>query len=158
MIIISMSDHYLPFSAFWPEGIITSLPIIENLLTYFSQNGPLLSGVTTDWQVRAVEKIVDRRRQLICILIFICLLLLWSVQIYIAISKTQISNLPMKIPNQFSPHILRVQEVPYFVQKHLLQSNIQVSPIFLGPRTWSRHLESPPEVSQNFCGLSQELS
>ena len=71
-----MSDHYLPFSAFWPEGIIISLPIIENLLTYFSQNGPLLSGVTTDWQVRAVEKIVDRRRQLICILIFICLLLL----------------------------------------------------------------------------------
>ena len=76
MIIISMSDHYLPFSAFWPEGIITSLPIIENLLTYFPQNGPLLSGVTRDWQVRAVEKIVDRRRQLICILIFICLLLL----------------------------------------------------------------------------------
>ena len=76
MIIISMSDLYLPFSAFWPEGIITSLPIIENLLTYFSQNGPLLSGVTRDWQVRAVEKIVDRRRQLICILIFICLLLL----------------------------------------------------------------------------------
>ena len=77
MIIISMSDHYLPFSAFWPEGIITFLRIIENLLTYFSQNGPLLSGVTTDWQVRAVEKIVDRRRrQLICILIFICLLLL----------------------------------------------------------------------------------
>ena len=79
MIIIRVSDHYLPFSAFWPEGIITSLPIIENLLTYFSQNGPLLSGVTTDWQVRAVEKIqqVDRRRrQLICILIFICLLLL----------------------------------------------------------------------------------
>ena len=56
----------------------------------------------------------------------------------------------MKIPNQFSPHIRRVQEVPYFVQKHRLQSCIQVSPIFLGPRTWSRHLESPPEVFSEF--------
>ena len=67
-----MSDHYLPFSDFWPEGFITSLPIIEHLLIYFSQNGPLLSSVMTEWQDRAVEKISDRRRQLIYILIFIC--------------------------------------------------------------------------------------
>ena len=72
MIIISMSDHNLPFSAFWPEGFITSLPVIENVLIYFSQHGPLLSSVMTDWQHRAVEKIVHRQSQFICILIFIC--------------------------------------------------------------------------------------